>query len=122
MVTGVVTNDREAQIPIVVAGPDGRRDIDAVIDTGFTGSLTLPSQLIEGFQMPWLCRQPGILADGSVHFFDVYVATVVWNGVEREVEVEAVESGALAGMSLLEGHTLRIEIIAGGRVTVVPFS
>jgi predicted aspartyl protease len=43
MITGVVAANHEATIPLVIHGAHGRQEtIDAVIDTGFTGSLTLP--------------------------------------------------------------------------------
>src|SRR5262245_56398385 len=74
------------------------------IDTGFTAFLTLPAALIETLALPWLCSQPGILADGSIDLFDVYVAVVLWDGQVRTVEVEGAESEPLVGMSLLDRH------------------
>jgi predicted aspartyl protease len=47
MITGVMTANHEATIPLVVHGVHGQQEsIDAVLDTGFTGSLTLPPMLI----------------------------------------------------------------------------
>ena len=66
----------------------------------------------------WLCRQPGILADGSVDFFDVYIATVVWDGQLRTVAAEAANTQPLVGMGLLDGHTLLIDVVSGGHVTI----
>jgi clan AA aspartic protease len=88
-------------------------------DTGFTGFLTLPAVLIAALGLPWLCRQPGILADGSVDVFDVYTATVLWDGQSRTVEVEAADAEPLVGMSLLDYHSLRIDVLAGGVVTIM---
>jgi predicted aspartyl protease len=46
MITGMVKYD-EGRIRIKVRGFRGReREVEAVIDTGYTGSLTLPSVLI----------------------------------------------------------------------------
>lgn len=48
MITGKVTTDREATIEIEVSGTDpSPQQIEAVIDTGFNGYLTLPSRLID---------------------------------------------------------------------------
>ena len=55
-------------------------DVEGVIDTGFNGFVTLPPGLIAALGLPWLCRQQGQLADGSLLVFDVYVATVAWHG------------------------------------------
>jgi clan AA aspartic protease len=119
MITGVVNANREATIHLVVSGPSGQqREIEAIIDTGFTGFLTLPPALVQALGLAWLCRQPGILADGSVDVFDVYSATVIWDGQPRTVEVEAADTEPLVGMSLLDRHSLRIDVLTGGVVTI----
>ena len=108
-------------IRLAVAGPGGRqREIEAIVDTGFTGFLTLPGALVAALELPWLCRQPGILADGSVDFFDVYTAMVMWDGQSRTVEVDDAEAEPLLGMSLLDRHSLWIEVVTGGAVTITP--
>jgi clan AA aspartic protease len=123
MMIGIVNAAREATLRLSVSGPSGQsHDIEAVIDTGFSGSLTLPPSLISALGLPWLCRQQGLLADGSIHIFDVYVATVLWDGQPRQVEVESVDAAPLLGMDLLQGCELRVHVIPGGSVaiTVVP--
>jgi len=43
MISGVVTGDRQAVIRLTVRGPTGQeQEIEAVIDTGFDGCLSLP--------------------------------------------------------------------------------
>ena len=123
MITGVVNANREAIIRLVVTGPSGQQqDTEAIIDTGFTGFLTLPPARVTALGLPWLSRQPGILADGSVDIFDVYVASVMWDGQPRTVEVEAADTEPLVGMSLLDRHSLRIDVLRGGVVTVSALS
>ena len=119
MITGIVNANREATIRCMVMGLQGhQQEIEAIIDTGFTGFLTLPPLLVTTLGLPWLCRQPGMLADGRVEYFDVYVATVIWDGQPRTMEVEAADTEPLVGMSLLEHHSLRIDIRNGGIVTI----
>ena len=62
------------------------------------------------------------MADGSVDFFDVYSATVVWEGQPRIVSIEAADTEPLIGMSLLNGHRIRIDVIEGGVVRITPLS
>ena len=119
MISGVVNAGREPRIRLVAFGPKGHgQEIDAIIDTGFTGFLTLPTALVTALELPLLCRQPGVLADGSVALFDVHVATVLWDGQLRTVEVEAADAEPLVGMSLLDRHSLRMDVLAGGIVTI----
>jgi clan AA aspartic protease len=121
MILGGVNANREATIQVVILGPGGEpHKIEAIIDTGFTGFLTVPAALIQKLSLPWLCREPGVLADGSVENFDVHVATLMWNGERRTIEVDAVESESLLGMGMLDRHSLLIEVEEGGRVAISP--
>jgi clan AA aspartic protease len=119
MMSGTVNADLEARLRLTVRDSGGKpQDVDAVIDTGFNGFLTLPPGLITALGVPWLCRQEGLLADGSVLPFDVYVAKVAWNGKPRSVEVEATDSPPLVGMALMQGSDFRIQVVPGGPVTI----
>ena len=116
---GTVNSALEAMIRIVVDDSDGRaHDVDALIDTGFNGFLTLPSKHVAAMALPWLFRQQAQLADGSIEVFDVHEATVVWDDSPRMVEIEAVDAVPLIGMSLLQGHSLHVDIIENGRVRI----
>lgn len=119
MIRGSVNNRQEAIIPLVVLGEDGQVvEIQALIDTGFTGFLTLPSNLISALGMEWRGRAQALLADGSLHVFEVYAGSVVWMDTVRMVETEAVDAAPLVGMGLLHGHELRVEVAPGRVVTI----
>jgi len=78
----------------------------------------LPAALVEALGLPWRCRQPGLLADGRVDFFDVYIATVVWDSQLRTVAVEAANTEPLVGLALLDGHSLLSDVVTGGNVAI----
>ena len=119
MITGVVNANGEATIPLTVCGSNGQEhEIEAVIDTGFTGFLTLPFSLILSLRLEWRGREQAILGDGSVQIFDVYAATVIWDGQPRAVEADAADIVPLIGMGLIYGHDLRIQAVEGGIVTI----
>jgi clan AA aspartic protease len=123
MISGMVNADLEATTRLTVQGTGkASHETDAVIDTGFSGFLTLPPDLIAALGLLWLCRQEGILADGSIHVFDVYVGTVVWDGRPYQVEIEATDGQPLIGMSLIQGYELRVQVISGGNVTITAIS
>lgn len=104
MITGAV-KDLEARIRLKVRGPRGsEREIEAVIDTGFTGWLTLPPMVVASLGLPWHSYGRGILADRSESTFDIYDAAVVWDRRVRRLLIEDVDAEPLIGMALLEGY------------------
>ncbi len=121
MITGIVNSALEATIAFSVQDVNGQtQTLDAVIDTGFNGFLTLPPTRVSSLGASWLYRGQAVLADGSVQVFDVYTVTVIWDGQPRRVEVEAVDAAPLVGMALLQKHDLRIEIVPSGTVLITP--
>ena len=121
MIRGAVNARLEAIVRLRVRGPGGAEtDVDTVLDTGFTSSLTLPPPVVAALG---LARQSGgsaLLADGSVHPFDLYAAEVDWDGTWRPVLVWVVGAEALLGMGLLARHQLRVEAVPGGAVEITP--
>jgi len=119
MIHGTVNPRLEAVVRVRLRGPGGiETNVDAVIDTGFTSSLTLPSAIVT---MLGLTRQSGgsaTMADGSVLQFDIYGVEVDWFGAWRPVLVSAVGSEVLLGMRLLAGHQLYVEVVPGGIIEV----
>lgn len=119
MITGVVTANREATIRLVVAGPNQRlEEVEAVIDTGFNGFLTLPSQVIRILTLPFIGNRRVMLADGRLVVLDLYLTTVLWNEREREVLVLPGEGDPLIGMSLLYDHRVIVHVIDHGEVII----
>jgi clan AA aspartic protease len=119
MITGVVTADRQAIIRMTVCGPAGQEhEIGAIIDTGFDGWLSLPSSLIVPLGLVWRRRGRALMADGRESVFDIYEATVIWDGHVRRVPVDGAETAPLIGMSLLEGYELTVQVRAAGNVII----
>ncbi len=102
--TGIVTTDREAILEVSVLDVGGQEQkYPSVVDTGFTGWLTLPPDVIAALGLTWRERGGAMLADGSHTFFDVYNATVIWDGQPVTIPVDEVDSDPLLGMSLMYG-------------------
>ncbi len=122
-ITGTVVAGREALIPLTVVGFRGRTtEIEAVIDTGFTGHLTLPLNLARSLDLPLLGSRYVTLANGMTTSLDVYRATVLWEGTERLVRAFASEGAPLVGMYLLYGSEVRLRVVDGGSVVIEPLS
>jgi clan AA aspartic protease len=110
MMQGIVDQNCEATIRFVVGGLDSQRQVvDAVIDTGFTGFLTLPLSVLSSLGLRLYRREEGILGDGSTCVFDVYRGLVIWDGELRKVDINASESTPLVGMSLLYGYRMQLD-------------
>jgi predicted aspartyl protease len=78
----------------------------------------LPPTVIGPLNMRWRSFGRGILADGSVSFFDIYQAKVVWDGRARPVFVDEFDASPLVGMSLLQNFELKMQVRARGSVTI----
>jgi clan AA aspartic protease len=96
--------------------------IDAVIDTGFTGFLTLPLSVLTTLNLQAYRREEGTLGDGSTCIFDVYRGLVIWDGELRRIDINASETAPLVGMSLLYGYRMQLDAIEGGTVIIQSLS
>ncbi len=121
MMTGQVTANREAVIELEVVSSEQRKEkVEAVIDTGFNGYLTLPSDVVSRLKLQLAGNRRTTLGDGNTVVLDVYLAKVVGHSHEREVLVLQTEGGPLIGMSLLYGNRVMLTIVNGGNVTIDP--
>jgi len=118
MIQGHVNQSCEAMLAIAVRNNQTTQMVDTVIDTGFSGFLTLPSDIISTLALSWEGRDIATLGDGTSCTFEVYLGLVIWDGQYREVYINESETVPLIGMQLLRGYDLRIQAIEGGLVTV----
>ena len=78
MMIGQITANREAVIELEVVGSDQRKEkVEAVIDTGFNGYLTLLGDMVSRLKLQ-LAGNP-ILGDGNTVVLDVYLPR--WYGI-----------------------------------------
>jgi clan AA aspartic protease len=118
MITGVVRS-MEPLIRLTVKGARGRQlKIDALLDIGYTGLLTLPPDLIAELGLRWDSLGGATLADGSRCIFPVYEAKIVWDRRTIELVVDAVDGRPLVGMALMNGYELAAQLWEGGKVAL----
>ena len=119
MIEGEVNAHHEAVVRLPLIDSSGQtRDIEAVIDTGFNGFLTLPPALVAELGLTRLGQKSLILANGSRDIFDTYGVTVLWDGQSRFVDADEADTTPLVGMLLLDRHDLSIQVRDGGRVVI----
>jgi len=121
VITGTVNSRLELVIRLPVRDSVGQEhEVETILDTGFTGALTLPPSLIANFGLDWDSRGSALLANGSIEQFDIYAATVVWDGKAHPVLVQAIDASPLLGMELLADHDLRARVQVGGKIEIDP--
>ena len=118
MIIGKIKANREAVIELEVIGLAQRTKIEAVLDTGFTGYLMLPSDLINHLRLQLIGTRNVVLGDGSNVTLDLYRAKVLWHNVERIVYVLQADAELLVGMSLLHGSRVTLDVVTNGNVTI----
>lgn len=104
----------EPLVPIVVRGA---RDVpmDALLDTGFSGALTLPTSVRRLFRGRKAVGEAEVeLADGTTVFERLYEVAVTFDGEDRTVHASFTRSQeALVGMELLRDHRVVIDHARG---------
>src|SRR5262245_24357252 len=112
-------NSRAAWVRLRVRGVSASdQRIEAVIDTGYNGWLTLPAAMIAALQLPWKTVVTGTLADGSEVAFEVFEGLVLWDGKPRRVPVHEANTKPVVGMGLLKGYELNMKVRSRGKVTI----
>ncbi len=119
MLFGRVNAFREAIVTLVVRNAEGLdHGLEAVVDTGFNGHLTLPPDVVAALKLPYRRSGRALLGDGRSVTFDVHEAVILWGGSPRRIPVDVADTDPLLGMGLLYGHSLSIHIIEDGEVVV----
>ena len=76
MIEGFVTANREAIVPLSLRGLEGEtREVNAVIDTGYSGALTLPPALVAELELPYVFSSKATLADDTEVGASAYTAS-----------------------------------------------
>ena len=118
-IRGRVSSDREGLIELSVGSPSGPKvQITAILDTGFTDFLTLPSALVSRLALEFREFAQAELADGTIVQLPAYEAVVTWHAEERRIVVCGADGAPLLGMSLLYGSRLTMEAVDGGEVII----
>ena len=118
MIRGRVAK-HEGIVRLSVFGRAGHPEtIEAVVDTGYDGWLSLPQSLIHDLELPWIKFGRAVLADGSECGFDIYSGEVLWDRRRVHIEIDASEAMPLVGMQLLEGFELTMQVRQDGPVLI----
>jgi len=119
MLTGRVTSDREAVVPIDVLDVEGHPTcVKATLDTGYDGFLTLPSSLIEELGLPLIGPAKAALGDGNEVSMNLFLGSVRWDDGIVDVLVLEAEGGILVGMAMLAGCRVTMDVEEDGAISI----
>lgn len=122
MLIGHVTQDNEAVLPMNILGAEGPIQVEAVIDTGYNGFLTLPRTTIEELDLTFVGPARAALGDGNEVTMDLFLASVQWEDGLRDVLVLETDGGTLIGMAMLGGCRVVMDVEEGGGVSIESLS
>jgi clan AA aspartic protease len=119
MLTGRINSNNEAVLQIAVLGAEGQMiQVEAAIDTGFNGFLTLPKTVIEKLDLSFIGPTRAALGDGNEVDLELFLGVVQWEEGPRDVLVLETEGGTLIGMALLSGHRVIMDVEEGGLISI----
>jgi len=117
-IIGRVNDRKEIVVYFSIVSDNAEHDVEALLDTGFNGSVALPDNLISECDLLLLGREKVILADGTSRIVRKYEAGVRFAGKARRVEVVGAGE-SLIGMSMLWTHAIHIPCVANGNVEMI---
>ena len=119
MIRGALNDRLQSMVVLEILNGDGRFEtIEALLDTGFSGDLTLRADTISRLGLEYADRIPVILGDGQEIEMSVYRGFAQWLGQVRTIDVIAADGQELFGMSLLAGGKITIRARPGGEVLI----
>lgn len=123
MISGKVESDEhgglEPWVTVPVEDTNGEfQQCEVILDTGFTGHLTLPETVIEALGLVSEGQRTVTVASGREETLEYYTAWVSWHGRLCEVGVFQSIDQPLLGMELLYGSRITVGVWEGGEVVI----
>lgn len=119
MIRGEVSEDQQALVTLEIIDAEGHsRPVEVILDTGFTGYLTLPAETIRQLGLAPVGRRTFELANGELFEFEAYLAAVSWHERLTDTLVLRSDSDPLLGMTLLWGSRVTLDAVARGEVSI----
>jgi clan AA aspartic protease len=117
MILGVF-RDHLPRVTLTQPGRSGSIAVEFILDTGFEGDLSLPSNILRQLDTHLLFLSLRAMGDGSLRECPGYHLAWQWNDEPRTVEILALEHNPLLGTMLLESCHLDVDMAEGGEVVI----
>ena len=94
------------------------KTVDALLDSGFTGAVSLPSVVVDDLGLEWSGEQSVTLGDGSDVSVDIYEGMVGFAGKWYRCAILATGDVPTVGMHLLRGARISFQAEPGGDISL----
>lgn len=119
MIRGRVDFQRQALIPLQVADANGQfQRIEAILDTGYNGNLTLPQYMVEGLGLEADFLSNVTLGNNIQTRLPTWSGYILWHEQLRHIQGLMAEGVPLIGMRLLADSEVTIQVRSGGAVLI----
>ena len=110
MIEGIVNNFDEPIIKLdICLSNNNSKKVNAIIDTGFNGYISIPTTLIEASNWDFLGTEEYELANGDIVEEKVYLGKIVFDGDELQVfSLTNRTNDVLIGTKVLKNKILKI--------------
>ncbi len=108
MITGTIT-DLRPHIKLFIKGEGIQAFAEFTIDTGYSGTMTLPLEDCVMLKLPRVGERDSFLADGSTITLEMYLLSTHWDGTEIPIEILAIGQERLLGAGMLKGYKLCLD-------------
>ena len=109
----------EARIPIGIVNSIGVfQTLEAVVDTGFTGAMSLPDPIVFELGLNYIGDRSLTMADGRTEMKQTYRAGLLWHGQPIDVRAYMTGDKPMVGVALLSPCHLAIDLWDGGAVVI----
>ena len=109
----------EAHVDIDIVGSNLIfQTLAVVVDTGYTGALTLPEPIAHGLGLRSTQRRYVTLASGQTEQVGACVARLLWNGQPIDVLTHMMGDKPMIGTTLLANCRLTVDWWDGGEVII----
>lgn len=118
-IRGTVDAQLEARVFLPVTDSSGHfHSVEAVIDTGYDGHLTLPPDTIQLLRLTPGVAISATLATGTRERLNTWHGQILWHNRLRPIRVVESLGDCLLGMGLLAGSQLTIQARVNGAVLI----
>ena len=119
MISGRVSAKLDPLVTIEIRDAQGGlQPVEVVVDTGFSGELALPSDLVRSLGLHYIDDIPVFLADQQQRSVRAYEGVLSWHGRHREAVVLEMGSEPLLGMALMLESILTVSCRPNGPVVI----